>query len=359
MIDPNDSEAEGQNNRQSSNISGLERGVALIFAGAVLFTLIFLVVQPREMDSGTLAIVRFLAASFAGIAGYLFAGSFNLQGQIPFLSRAQIRATGAFGTFIVVLLLFYVAVPATPSPTLPSAVKTSTCEQQILQLGNALTSGSSGIAQASISLGEVETCVRNLNSIDIKHKAALQLVGIVFQDVGQPPIPNSLRDIRIQVVSLINEIKIVDLAKLFQGIGLESLDLVGMDFSNTNLRSVSFRDSFMIETDFSGATLDGADFTNTWLRNVNFDNASLRNMKLGGADWFNSLGLMVDQLRLIKQEGLLLCPQDDDAFHQVLRQRYYYPFESWSVKIQQELIKTWKKYLEPGSLCDQRASWEE
>lgn len=94
----------------SPKISAIERGIALAFSGAVLVTLIVLVLHPQLIQSEALAIVRFLAAIFAGIAGYLFAGSLEIEAKIP-LNNTQIRAAGAFAAFIVVLLLFFYGVP--------------------------------------------------------------------------------------------------------------------------------------------------------------------------------------------------------------------------------------------------------
>jgi len=98
------------NQGTSHNISYAERGIALAFAGTVLVTFIILVLNPRLMNGGTLAIVRFLAAIFAGIAGYLFAGNLGLEAKVP-LNKTQIRATGAFAAFVLVLFIFFVGVP--------------------------------------------------------------------------------------------------------------------------------------------------------------------------------------------------------------------------------------------------------
>ena len=107
---------EPQENQQTpTRISSAERGVGLAFAVAVLVTLLVLVLNPRTMTSGTLAIVRFLAAVFAGISGYLFSGSLGLETKIP-LNKTQIRATGAFAAFILVLFLFFVGVPTSDNP---------------------------------------------------------------------------------------------------------------------------------------------------------------------------------------------------------------------------------------------------
>lgn len=94
----------------SHKISNSERGIALGFSGAVLVTLIFLVLHPQLIQTEALAIIRFLAAIFAGIAGYLFAGNLEIKAKIP-LNNTQIRAAGAFAAFIVVLLIFFYGVP--------------------------------------------------------------------------------------------------------------------------------------------------------------------------------------------------------------------------------------------------------
>lgn len=70
------------------------------------------------MDSGSLAIIRFLAACFAGIAGYLFSGTLGIETRIPW-SRTQIRATGAFAAFVLVLFMFYIGLPELAQDSIP------------------------------------------------------------------------------------------------------------------------------------------------------------------------------------------------------------------------------------------------
>lgn len=102
-------------------ISSAERGIALAMALAVLIAFIVLILNPRSMNGNALAIVRFLASAFAGIAGYLVSGDLGLQSSIPFMrTRTQVKATGAFAAFVLVFLLFYMGVPpseTTPQPT--------------------------------------------------------------------------------------------------------------------------------------------------------------------------------------------------------------------------------------------------
>ncbi|MEM8640325.1 MAG: GUN4 domain-containing protein [Cyanobacteria bacterium P01_G01_bin.54] len=116
-------------------ISSAERGIALALAIVVLMTLVFLVLKPRSMDSGTLAIVRFLAAIFAGISGYLFSGTLGLEAKIP-LNKTQIKSTGAFATFVLVLFIFYVGLPSdvasTPNEVSPSYTQTVAPEPSTL-----------------------------------------------------------------------------------------------------------------------------------------------------------------------------------------------------------------------------------
>ncbi|BCL37533.1 COR domain-containing protein [Nostoc sp. MS1] len=107
--------------KPSPQHSPAERGIALGMALVVLLVFVILVLYPRAMESGTLAIVRFLAASFAGVAGYLFAGTLGLEAQVP-LNKSSIKATGAFAAFVLVLFLFFYGIPPSENPTPPKPV---------------------------------------------------------------------------------------------------------------------------------------------------------------------------------------------------------------------------------------------
>lgn len=97
--------------KKSPKLSSVDKGISYALACAVVIVLIILVLHPRIMDSGTLAIVRFLAAVFAGICGYFFSGKLELEARVP-LNKFQIRATGAFAAFIIVLFFFFIGVPS-------------------------------------------------------------------------------------------------------------------------------------------------------------------------------------------------------------------------------------------------------
>ncbi|WP_271254649.1 hypothetical protein [Pseudanabaena sp. Chao 1811] len=53
---------------------------------------------------------RVLAATFAGILGYLFSGNLGLEARLPW-NKMKIRATGAFASFVLVLSVFYIGLP--------------------------------------------------------------------------------------------------------------------------------------------------------------------------------------------------------------------------------------------------------
>lgn len=95
-----------------SRLSSTERGIAYGLACAVVVTLITLVLYPRVMNGGTLAIVRFLAALASGLSAYLFLGEVQIQGTIR---KTAVRASGGFALFIIVLLLFFYGVPSSDS----------------------------------------------------------------------------------------------------------------------------------------------------------------------------------------------------------------------------------------------------
>jgi hypothetical protein len=100
---------------------------ALIPGGLVLITFIILVLYPRNMDGGTLAIVRFLAAILAGLSAYLFTGTLKIEIRLPI---GNIQAAGAFCAFVITLIIFFYGIPSgesfstlpTPSPTLETPV---------------------------------------------------------------------------------------------------------------------------------------------------------------------------------------------------------------------------------------------
>jgi hypothetical protein len=101
----------GVESRRGSTHSTIgDRLVAYVFAAPVLAALIYLVLNPQLVSSGTLAIIRFLAAVFAGISAYSFTGTLGLEAKIPF-SKTQLKATGAFAAFIIVLLIFFYGIP--------------------------------------------------------------------------------------------------------------------------------------------------------------------------------------------------------------------------------------------------------
>ncbi|HVT15232.1 MAG TPA: hypothetical protein VHQ90_03490 [Thermoanaerobaculia bacterium] len=129
-------------------------GLALTALVVIVF-IIFLFYPLKETTAATLSIIRFLAALAAGFSAYLFIGSMDLSGELPLnVSKPQIRATGAFAIFTLVLLLFFLGIPssekgaiakATPQPatiiTPPSpSVTTGSITQTITGSGNA-TSG--------------------------------------------------------------------------------------------------------------------------------------------------------------------------------------------------------------------------
>jgi hypothetical protein len=89
-------------------ISPVEKGVAYALAISVVIVLIFLVLSPRAMNDGTLAIVRFLAALAGAVAAGLFLGEVKAQGAF---NRLSIRASGGFAIFIIIFLLFFYGIP--------------------------------------------------------------------------------------------------------------------------------------------------------------------------------------------------------------------------------------------------------
>jgi len=197
--------------------------------------------------------------------------------------------------------------------------------------------------------------VAKLNTAEIKEVAIKELVAVVFKNAESPTA--KVREIRTMVLESIMRLRGKDLAGLFIGRELDGLDLVQMDFSNANLRAVSFRDAFLIQSNFEGANLDGASFSGAFIRNVKFRKASIRNTDFTDADWFNASGLDSAQLALSKIETLMACPVNVDSLQAYLHDSYEVPFSAWPTSVQDELFQTWRQYLVPGGLRDVVARW--
>ena len=86
-----------------------ERIIAIILASGVLLTFVLIIFNPQQLNTSTFAIIRFLAAFTAAVAGFLFIGTLELSVN---LNKGIIKGTGAFAIFIAVFLLFYHELPS-------------------------------------------------------------------------------------------------------------------------------------------------------------------------------------------------------------------------------------------------------
>lgn len=98
-----------------SDSSIWERRLAsLLVVIIIAFFLYYLLFPPQQQAEPALAVIRFLASTLAGWAGYLFTGSLQLEGKLPG-NGLQIKAGGAFAAFLAVFLLFYTGIPSSSS----------------------------------------------------------------------------------------------------------------------------------------------------------------------------------------------------------------------------------------------------
>ncbi len=226
-----------------------------------------------------------------------------------------------------------------------------------------ITSLSSGInydrpvSEALEDIKQLTAYVKSLGGSSEGESLAISKVKPLLGD-GDP----GGRRIRRAVIEAMKEIRRGELQQDFQdGTGIE-IDLIGADFSNANLREVSFKNAFLIETSFKGADLSKTDFSNAFIRNVKFTGAELTGAVLTEADWFNSLGLTRTQLQAVNPKDLRPCPSEKGAFTEMafqlyLKGRYVFPFEQWGSQVQGELLLTWKDYGRKGGLCETVRLW--
>jgi uncharacterized protein YjbI with pentapeptide repeats/predicted Ser/Thr protein kinase len=104
-------------------------------------------------------------------------------------------------------------------------------------------------------------------------------------------VPRSIRDIRKETLDILKLAARRNLRPVFSDANLESIDLYGMDFSDTKLAGLRFRESFLAHADFSRADLTGCSLARSRLRNARFHDAVMAGVDLTGADWFNAIGL--------------------------------------------------------------------
>lgn len=334
-------------------IAGVVFGcITIIF----LMSLVLLAVLGYEVPCNSRFLIALLFSFSAALATAFLGGVAAAKGIIPLFDSkkyvVEFSATGGVAVLVILMLITpYVYRSDHCSP------KVTACEKEIENLATSLKPDRLDLANDRFGL--VRSCVEALAGVEARHKAAKKLISVIFSDVGKPPIPRQLRTLRANVIKLALKIKLTNFATLISDKNLDDLDLVRIDFSNVDLHGISFRRSFLIETNFAGANLTGADFSEAYIRNVNFKNAPLRNTVFDNADWFNALELDAEELARADTSSLVACPNDIEGFHAVLIERYYYPFDSWEQQIQDELIRTWQEYRMPDGLCDKRDSWIE
>src|SRR5262245_3372646 len=164
--------------------------------------------------------------------------------------------------------------------------------------------------------------------------------------VRDSPRGQQVRPLRQEVMRAIKRLGSRELGWYFRDGALEGQDLWAMDFSNADLSGVSFARAFVIESDFANSNLRGCNFCGASIRNVRFYGSDLSSARFANADWFNALGFTPEQLGGA-YGPLLPRPKDVDGFHRYLAQSYVFPFHSWSPRVQQELLATWRTYSGP------------
>ncbi|AOY81276.1 hypothetical protein BJP36_16555 [Moorena producens JHB] len=102
-------------NQQPSDNLVWERRIGLALACLVVIAFIVFIFYRPEVNSTTIAVIRFLAALVAALSAYLFIGNIGLEGQLPF-TKLQLRAAGSFAVFIAVFFLFFYPIDGLETP---------------------------------------------------------------------------------------------------------------------------------------------------------------------------------------------------------------------------------------------------
>jgi hypothetical protein len=157
------------------------------------------------------------------------------------------------------------------------------------------------------------------------------------------------RAIRKALLEGIVKIRNHDLRTDFLDGRLSQMDLVNIDFGDVNAQGVNFTGAFLLGSDFRRTDLRGADLSSTDLRGVHFDDAQLRGAVFSNADWFNALGLKVEQLSQASEGSVSPCPPDFIAYANT---HYGVPYTGWTLDEQRDAERFWTQYRRAGNLCD-------
>jgi serine/threonine protein kinase len=217
------------------------------------------------------------------------------------------------------------------------------------------------LAKSRSALSELKSFIAAHDTAAVRQSAlsGLRDVILAMPDFGGNGIPRAVRELRKTVLLALKETAENHLSGCLRETDLEELDLYGMDFASADLSGLSFKGSFLVEADFRATSLPQASLAQASLRNVHFEGAQLTNTDFTDTDWFNADGLTEKQLATARRETLMQCPKDTGQMHRYLSTHYGFPFESWSLAIQEQLITTWSEYLRPGGLRDIVASWRQ
>ena len=138
----------------------------------------------------------------------------------------------------------------------------------------------------------------------------------------------------------------------FKNTDFEYLDLFEMDLSSEPLIGFQFDHCFLVGSSLESCDLTECSFNQCWIRNVNFAGATLTRADFSGADWFNARHLTIKQMKTVRTETLLKCPENHNDLRAFLADHYAFPLAAWGEEARQQLLSAWDEYLRPDGLRD-------
>jgi len=221
--------------------------------------------------------------------------------------------------------------------------------------------GYQNLAESRRAFADLNRLIADTPSPETRKTITLALINLILTDPGPQGqgVTAPVRAVRQRALEVVKAAAQGDLAEAFEDHQLEYSDLYGMNFASARLTGFGFRGCFLVEANFQKSHLVRASFAGASLRNAYFADADLSGADFTGADWFNAAGLKEGQLISAQTDTLMNCPADVDAMHRYLAAHYAFPFESWSDRVQEQLLQTWAEYLRPGGLRDVVAKWRQ
>lgn len=242
-----------------------ERRIGLGLACIVVFAFILFIFLSPDINSTAKAVIRFLAALVAALSAYLYVGSFNLEGSLPF-TKIQVRAAGAFAVFLAVFFLFFQSIDNSPPPTDIESQLIKSFELAESDAPNKKVKGINQLAELTVHPHKRQKIIDFLQN-ELRSQFPQN------KEIDESDLP-----ILEHMIRTITTIPRYDVNNHALNFNLHQIRVQDLDLSNIN-----FKDMILWGSQFINVVLSHSDFRNADIGGTIFKNCSLEYADLEGA----------------------------------------------------------------------------